>query len=276
MKVLFIGATGVVGRQVVPILKEHFELTLAAMGGGEIASLPVTDLDISNFEALEALVKAGDANGEPFDVVVNSAIARYKNRDMRSLEGQHSYAEDCIEINARGAYHIYEAAARAEVPKVVYIASTTAVLGRPYPEFIDESTRVNPTNIYAACKVFGEYVGRYYAHRSENEGARLKVVCLRLGQPYLSFSDVDEMWPTRKKRHVPVHYEDIAQAIHRALELDVQYGVYPIVSATDTPLVNSALYAELGYQPCWNFTAEGIFPVSEVPPCPQVRSSNAE
>jgi nucleoside-diphosphate-sugar epimerase len=261
MKVLFIGATGVIGRQVVPILKEQFELTLVARGGGEIAGLPANDLDITDFEATEALVKAGDANGEPFDAIVNCAIAPYKNKDLKIREVRHAYAEDCIEVNARGAYHIYEAAARAEVPKVVYIASMTAVLGHPFPDFIDESTRDHPANIYASAKLFGEHVGRYYAYRHENEGANLQVICLRLGQPYRNFTRHDEKWPERSNRGLVSHFEDIAQGIQLALELDTKYGVYPIISASDTPFVDPKLYAELGYSPRWTFTSEGIFPV---------------
>jgi nucleoside-diphosphate-sugar epimerase len=261
MNVLYLGATGVIGSQVIPILKEHFNLTLAAFGGGEIDGLPVIDLDITDFEATEALVKAGNADGQPFDAIVNSAIAPHRDPVRRQPGGRHLYNDKCIQVNAGGAYHVFEAAARAEVPKVVYIASLTAVLGPPRPDFIGKDAPVQTGNVYAASKVFGEHVGRYYAYRDASEGPNLKVLCLRLGQPYKSFTRSDENWATSQIRGIASHYEDIARAIDLALKLDAQYGIFPIVSASDTPVVDPKAYADLGYQPAWNFTAEGISPI---------------
>jgi nucleoside-diphosphate-sugar epimerase len=263
MNVLFVGATGIVGRQVVPVLKEHHNLTLAALGRGETAGLPVVDIDITDFEAVEALIAAGTADGEPFDAVVNCAIADHSKRDMKNPDVKLHYFEHCIEVNARGAYHLYEASARAQVQRVVYISSLTAVLGPPRRTVIDESTRDQPNDVYAACKVFGEHVGRYYAYRPEAEGRSLRVFGLRLGQPYKSFDHRDDEWTHRRRRGLPTHADDIAQAILRSLEIDIQYGVYPIVSASDTPMIDPKAYAELGYKPGWIFTSEGIFPTNE-------------
>jgi nucleoside-diphosphate-sugar epimerase len=263
MKVLFLGASGVVGSQVVPVLMESFDLTLAARGVSEVAGSPVSDVDILDLEELESFIKAGDANGEPFDVVVNCAIASYKGVNRREQESHHRYAEDCIEVNARGAYHVFEAAARANVPRVIYISSLTAVSGLPHYNSIDENSHDRPRDIYAACKLFGENVGRYYAFRPEQEGARLRVICLRLGLPYRAFSPSDESWTQRPDRGIGVHAEDIAQAIHLSLIHDANFEVYTIVSHSDAPFVDPKLYAELGYKPVWNFTSEGIFRLTD-------------
>jgi nucleoside-diphosphate-sugar epimerase len=263
MNVLFVGATGTVGRQVVPILNHEFKLTLAALGGGKISSLSVVDVDITNWEAVEELVHKGTEDGLPFDAVVNCAIADYRARahDKTNPKLMHAYHEQCIEVNAKGAYHLYEAAARAGVPQVVYISSLTAFFGPPRYAYIDENTPDRPRDVYAACKVFGEHVGRYYAHRSEEEGARLKVVCLRLGQPYRSFTFSDDSWQdSLSRRSVATDARDIAQAIQCALEVEVQFGVYPIVSEADSTYIDPQLYAELGYKPCWKFTAAGLSP----------------
>jgi len=42
MNVLYIGATGLVGSHVTPILKEKFDLTLTAFSEGEVKGMPVT------------------------------------------------------------------------------------------------------------------------------------------------------------------------------------------------------------------------------------------
>jgi nucleoside-diphosphate-sugar epimerase len=261
MNILFIGADGTVGRQVAPILKQRFNLTLAALDSGEVAGLPVTAVDITDMAALEAVVNAGTAQGKPFDAIVNCAIADYRDPARYSHEGRHVYTESCIEINARGAYHVFEAAARAEVPRVVYISSMTAVLGPPLLKVIDKTTRDQPNSMYAVCKMFGEHTGRYYAYRPAEEGAQVQAICLRLGQPYKSFLEIDDTWPTNPERYLVTHADDIAHAIGRSLEVDLQFGVFTIVSQSDLPFVDPKVNAELGYKPRWNFTAEGILPI---------------
>jgi uronate dehydrogenase len=261
MNVLFAGATGIVGQQVVPILRREFDLSLIARGSGQVAGQPVIDVDITDFEALESVVQAGTARGERFDAIVNCAIAPYRGVEKESPEGRHRYAENCIEVNARGAYHLYEVAARARVPRVVFISSMTAVIGPPRYDFIDKNADTKPLDIYACTKVFGENIGRYYAYRSEDEGPRLRVICLRLGSPYKGFKASDETWSQRRKRLLPSHFEDIACGIRLALKANIQYGIYPIVSDSDTPYVDPSLSAELGYSPSWRFTSEGMVAV---------------
>lgn len=263
MKVLFLGATGIVGHQVVPELQAQHEVVPAALGGGEVGGSAVLDVDITNLESMEAVLAEAAASGTPYDAIVNCAIAPH--RQKRPAEhGQHNYFEHCIDVNVRGAYHVYEAAARAAVPRVVYISSMTAVLGAPRLEFIDANTSDRPVNVYAASKVFGEHVGRYYAYRSEREGYRLRVLCLRLGQPYKSFGAWDEMWPeSPEMRRLAADYRDIAQAIDCALRADIEYGVYSIVSECDVTMVAPELYADLGYRPAWRFSADGLQPVNK-------------
>ncbi len=266
MKVLYVGATGNVGSYVAPILKDKYDLTLTGLGGGEVDGLPVVDLDIADWEAVEKLVLAGAADGSPFDAIVNCAIADPRNRDMKDLEERRKYYELCIEVNARGAYHLYEAAARAKIPRVVYVGSLTAVLGHPRYPVLDEESVDRPANVYAACKIFGEHAGRAYAYNELNGATGMQVICLRLGQPYPSdfFSMRDHHWlKTSAGRALAVDVRDIAQAIDCALEIDVHYGVYSIVSGSDEPYVSPVLYQELGYKPRWKFTREGLLPAED-------------
>lgn len=265
MKVLYLGATGLVGQSVMPILKEKFDLTLAAKGGGTVEGMSVIDIDIADFEAVCALIQKGTAEGEPFDAVVNCVIADYRNYDQWDPDESHEYHERCIDINARGAYHIYEAAWRAKIPKVVYIGSLTAVLGKPFYGQLDMESRERPANVYAATKLFGEHVGRTYAYPFNWTEQRMQVLCLRLGHPYRTgtpFAKGDESDRRRfSGGSVGVDMRDIAQAIDCALCSQVRFGVYPIVSAGgEREYVNPELYEELGYQPKWKFTEEGVVP----------------
>lgn len=265
MNVLYIGASGLVGSHVVPILAENFHLTLTGYAADEIDGMPVLPLDLTQWDATEALVRDGNANGQPFDAVVYCATANYRENDLRDPEGRRRYYENCIEVNARGAYHVFEAAWRADVPRVIHVGSMTSYLGPPVYEYIDLDTRDRPNDLYAATKVFGEHVGRSYVFRPRH-GRRIQtdaemnrsmqVLCLRLGQPFAKESN----WKPRPGRthRVPVHMEDIAQAIDCALRVDVRYGVYPIVSEVEIPFIDPGTYAELGYQPRWRFDSEGV------------------
>jgi nucleoside-diphosphate-sugar epimerase len=275
MNVLYIGASGLVGSHVTPILKEKFDLTLMAITAGEVDGMSVTALDITDWEAIEAAFAAGNANGEPFDAVVNCAIANYRDREWGNRESQRQYFEQCIEVNARGAYHVYEAAARANIPRVVYIGSMTAVLGHPKYESIDVETRDRPGDVYAACKLFGEHVGRSYAFPRKRWGAAslalndeeysMSVVCLRLGQPI----DPQRNYNEGRRQNfftsgLALDMRDLAFAIECALCADVRYGVYPIVSACEKTFIDPELYAEIGYTPHWKFTEQGVAPAKEM------------
>lgn len=259
MNILFLGATGTVGRQVLPILAASHAITPAALGGGWIGALPVADVDICDPAAVESLIRAGGADGAPFDAVINAAIAPYKGLDLAHRETRLRYFNECIKINAVGAYHLLEATAEARIPRFVYISSLSAVLGSPQYPFIDASCQDRPHDIYSAAKIFGEHAGRYYAHRPTVEGFSMQVICLRLGQPYKLYNRWDEIWKTDAHfRRFPVHSHDIASAIECALKTQIRYGVYPIVSETDNLYIDPDLYAELGYKPEWKFTAEGL------------------
>ena len=260
MKVLFIGATGLVGSHVVPFLKDDFELTLAAINGGTVDGLEVIPVDICDWEAIEKCVKAGTASGEKFDAAVYCATANYRENNHSEPEGLRTYYENCIEVNVRGAYHVFEAASRAEIPKVIHIGSTTSQMGYPRIDHIGAEVINQANDLYAASKIFGEQVGRSYVYppsrRRENpdEKRKMQVLCLRLGQPYLS----EEHWLKSGHRNTrqPSYVGDIARAIACALRSEVEYGVYPIISAVDDPWILPEAYAELGYTPGWKFTAE--------------------
>jgi hypothetical protein len=265
MKVLFIGATGYIGSHVVPFLKEKFELTLAALESGEVTGLPVTAIDICCWETVESYIKNARSGGKTFDAVVYCATANYRHNSHQQEE-QHRYYERCIDVNVRGAYHVFDAAWRGNIPKVVHIGSMTAMLGFPHYEYIDENCWDQPRDLYAATKIFGEHVGRFYAFRPDEleSGCKdcrppMQVICLRLGQP---FDSVDQ-WchGPHKGSRMPLCMKDIANAITCALFSDVLYGIYPVVSDVENPRVASSTYRELGYRPGWKFTPDGLIKV---------------
>lgn len=268
MKVLFIGATGLVGSHVVPFLKDEFDLSLAAYDSGTVEGIDVTAVDICDWEAIEMLIKNGPSDGDKFDAVVYCATANYRVNNHHDPEGRRLYYENCIEVNVRGAYHVFEAAWRAKVPKVVHIGSTTSHMGQPKPEFVGAEVINQANDLYAASKIFGEQVGRSYVFRpwgrklsNSSDTHSMQVICLRLGQPFTSA----EHWARspHKGTRQAVYAGDIAGAIACALRSEVRFGVYPVISDVEDPWVLPEAYAELGYSPHWRFTEEGLIEITE-------------
>ncbi len=140
----------------------------------------------------------------------------------------------------------------------------TVVLGQPRYELINRDARDRPYDVYASSKLFGEHVGRFFAFREREGRPPMQVLCLRLGQPCPAFNHFEKTWREQPSvRALAVDGRDIARAIECALVTDVRYGVYPIVSGSDSPYIDPALYAELGYAPGWKFTVDGLLPAAD-------------
>ena len=250
MNVLFIGATGLVGSHTVSILKNKYDITPAALDGGEVAGLPVRKVDIVKWDDIDLAIRSGAADGEGFDAVVYCATADFHHLDRSDTECMRLYYENCIEVNARGAYHVFEAAWRAGVSRVVHIGSMTAMLGLPHYDYIGVGTADRPNDLYAATKIFGENVGRSYAFREPESGQSMKVLCLRLAQPSVEDEPLTLRWiRSQESCKWAADVRDIASAIDCCLTTDLQYGVYPVVSLANDVAIDAALYAELNYNP---------------------------
>jgi nucleoside-diphosphate-sugar epimerase len=251
MRVLFAGATGVIGREIVPVLAGKFDLKLAAKEQGTVGGHSVEAADIRDFEQAVRLVKGVDA-------VVNSVIESPYYPDGRNRETTPEeimkYHEGIVDANMRGAYHLYEAAARAGVKKFVFISSLTIVLGTPKYERIEASTLPRPRSLYACSKFFGEELGYVY---SQEHG--MNVICLRLGQPFPTGNSLEAKWLANPRhRGIFVENRDIAFAIECALKADApRFGVYSTVSDSDSAWIDVSAAAEIGYRPKYRFTAEG-------------------
>lgn len=270
MKVLFIGATGLIGSHVIPFLKDKFDLSLAALNNGIIDGLDVTAIDICDWDAIAAFLKNGTSKGDKFDAVVYCATANYREYDRKNSEDRRLYYENCIEVNVRGAYHVFEAAWRARISKVVHIGSATSMMGHPRVDNIGAEVVNQARDLYAASKIFGELVGRSYVFRPVEtkrypmgEAHAMQVLCLRLGQPFIS----EEEWCQSNygRSRMPVYVGDVARAIACALRSEIQYGVFPIVSAVADPWILPEAYAELRYTPGWKFTEGKLIEITDSP-----------
>jgi uronate dehydrogenase len=81
------------------------------------------------------------------------------------------------DANVEGTLHVFEAARRAGVRRVVFASSNHAVGFTPTQQNeLAADLRPRPDTLYGVSKAFGESLGRYYADRYGFE-----VACLRIG-----------------------------------------------------------------------------------------------
>lgn len=84
--------------------------------------------------------------------------------------------EEILSSNIVGTHHVFEAARRAGVRRVVYASSHHVTGFHPVEEMVSVNSDVRPDTYYGVSKVFGEALGRLY-----HDKWGLEVVCLRIG-----------------------------------------------------------------------------------------------
>lgn len=165
MRVLITGAAGFIGRRLVPFLRERHELVLGDLNpdaGPEWRCVDVTRLAdvVAAAEGVNAIIHLAIASGH---------------------EGE--YEEDAFndlrwDVNVKGTGHVFEAAVRCGVRRVVYTSSLTVVWGYGLGEYVDADAQARPVGTYAVTKHLGEVIAADYHQRHGVEA-----VCLRIAKP---------------------------------------------------------------------------------------------
>lgn len=163
-KLLLTGAAGGLGRVLRERLKENCDVVrlsdiadLGAAGDRE----EIVPGDLGDAAAVDAMVQGVDA-------IVH--LGGY------SVEGPF---QPILQANIVGAYHLYEAARRHAVRRVVFASSNHVTGFYRQGETIDASHPPRPDGVYGLSKAFGEDLSRLYFDRYGIETA-----CLRIGSSY--------------------------------------------------------------------------------------------
>jgi len=179
--------------------------------------------DLADFSAVEAAAQGMDA-------IVHMAADPNAEAEWESL----------LHSNIIGSRNVFEAASVTEVPRVVYASTIMVSWGyqreEPYKSVaegrFDEVTPAHlqavaredpprPTCMYAATKVWGEAVARYYA-----DIRGMSVLCLRIGDV-----NAEDSPKTAERGPFWCSQRDIVQLVTRCVEapedlkFDVFYGV---------------------------------------------------
>jgi uronate dehydrogenase len=249
MLVLVTGATGEVARGIVPALEEHFELRLLCEQALDDARAVVADIRFLDGRLQAAL--------DGVDAVVHLAVA---SGHAGAYEDD-AFNGHRFQVNVQGTWHVFEAARRAGVRRVVHTSSLMTVWGYAHPSYgraagpaaPPESTLTGeqvpgdappkPVGTYALTKALSEEVARYFA------GAfGMEVITLRIAAP------LDPQQPRWKTEAVPpqrVPFSDLARAYRLALSVPLsQFEVVTIVGESSRRIWSlEAARRVLGYEP---------------------------
>lgn len=241
--VLVTGAAGTIGTDVLQLLREdeamEADLVLTDADADPRADPPVRPLDVRDLEAVTAAL-------DGVDTVIHLAGAASPEAPW----------EDVLDLNIVGTRTVLEGARRAGVRRVV-LASSNHAMGmydrdEQWPVYNSQPPR--PDSLYGVSKVFGEVLGRYY-----HDAHGLDVIALRIGWESGDYGAADDtltrgMWTSPR---------DMAQALRRAVEAPVRFGIYYVTSdnAERRWDLTDAL-VDLGYRPQddWRRVAEEGLP----------------
>ncbi|MCL2597352.1 MAG: GDP-mannose 4,6-dehydratase [Paludibacter sp.] len=142
---LFTGANGFVGKNVIALLKNDFE---------------ITTLDISNAEIIVNLANEIPVFNKKIDIVFHAAGKAHVNPKTEAEKQSFYDINYCGTVNLCRAFEVH-----GNFPKVFIFLSTVAVYGCVFGENITENHALNGTTSYALSKIQAEKFLRQWANK---------------------------------------------------------------------------------------------------------------
>lgn len=187
MKILVIGAAGMVGRKLVAALSERGHL-----GGSDITGLTLADIVAPDIPAgfPDARTAAIDlsAPGSAESLLVDRPDIIFHLAAIVSGEAEADFDKG-YRINLDGTRHLLEAIRHAGqgapyCPRLVF-TSSIAVFGEPLPAEIPDDFALTPLTSYGTQKAIGELLLADYSRRGlvDGIGIRLPTIAIRPGKP---------------------------------------------------------------------------------------------
>lgn len=163
--VLYTGGTGRMGRVIREGLAGRYDrVILYARTMPDEPLHPGEEVVLGDLADLDRLTDA--ASGA--DVIVH----------LGGIADEASY-EQIRTANIDGTYHVYEAARRAGVRRVVYASSNHVIGFHPADEVLDETAPLRPDTYYGVAKAFGEALASLYHDKWGVESVLLRIGTMR-------------------------------------------------------------------------------------------------
>ena len=243
-KVLITGAAGRIGSILRRALDNKYRLS-----GVDRVAVPGFDSIVGGLTDFPAILPAFQA----VDIVVHLAAEPRHTPDI--------WWDVLVPDNVVATANVYEAAWRGGVKRVVFFSSmhVNGMYERDHPycaiaqgnygslrpeqvPLVTHEMPVRPDGPYAATKLFGEALGRYYA---EEHG--MSVVCLRLGTV-----SQDDRPGSDPRSHISwLSHRDLVQIVERSIEAEgIGYDIF-FAASNNTWRIFDTLRARqvLGYVP---------------------------
>lgn len=223
-RLLLTGAAGGLGR----VLRDRLQPFARVLRLSDIAALApargaheeVVPCDLADKQAVHALVAGCDA------IVHLGGV---------SLERPF---EDILEANIKGVFHIYEAARRHGVKRVVFASSNHVIGFYRQDERIDALAPRRPDGYYGLSKSFGEDLAQFYWDRYG-----IETVSIRIGSSFPEPAN-------RRMMSTWLSYDDLTQLIRQSLFTpDVKHTVVYGMSANRQVWWDNRAAAHLGFAP---------------------------
>jgi uronate dehydrogenase len=222
-RLLLTGAAGGLGQVLRPRLKAYCE------------SLRLSDIaDLGAAAAGEELRPARLEDGAAVSSLLEGVDAVVHLGGV-SVEGPF---EPILQANIVGVYHLYEAARRHRVRRIVFASSNHVTGFYRQDEVIDPQDPVRPDGYYGISKAFGENLSRFYYDRYGIETA-----CLRIGSSFPAPKD-------RRMLATWLSYDDLERLVMAALSAPVVgHSIVYGMSANRTVWWDNTSARHLGYVP---------------------------
>lgn len=237
MRVVITGAAGAIASVVVEELGSLHELRLL-----DIRPMAHADALVADLSQRPGYDSADwDSTFSGAEVVIHLAA------NMQSLAPWEKVLPD----NIQATWHVFEAAARHRVPRLVYASSNWAVKSleqqlapscyQPDGPKIDSQAFACPVNAYGLSKAFGEMAGRMFVDEKKFQS----FVAVRIG----NFSATPSSDPVVRARWIGV--EDMRSLMRRCVEADFSgfHVVYGVSAQASAPYDLSHSRELLGWQP---------------------------
>ncbi|MGY4535172.1 uronate dehydrogenase [Pseudomonas sp. TE3786] len=146
--------------------------------------------------------------------------------------------EEILGANICGVFHIYEAARRHGVKRVIFASSNHVIGFYKQDEKLDAASPRRPDGYYGLSKSYGEDMASFYFDRYG-----IETVSIRIGS---SFPEPQN----RRMMHTWLSFADLTQLLERALyTANVGHTVVYGASANATQWWDNRLACHLGYAP---------------------------
>ena len=222
-RVLLTGAAGGLGK----VLRERLRPRVRVLRVSDIAPLGAAvaneelgTCDLADAQAVHALVAGCDA------VVHLGGV---------SVEGPF---EPILQANIAGTYHLYEAARKHRVRRIVFASSNHVTGFYRQDEVIDPRMPMRPDSYYGLSKAFGENLAQFYFDRHG-----IETVSLRIGSSFPEPKD-------RRMLATWLSYDDLERLVVAALSAPVVgHSVIYGVSDNTTTWWDNTPARHIGYRP---------------------------